>query len=243
MEISTKAEIDRCPDRSRRSFIQAGVGAVGFNPRMTRPVKRPHSSGALICTGLTHEHVGGTAVISGIVSVAPVTARKSRPTPITESASPRLGVNLISMRFSSKRSALRISSPIGASSFKTQRPEWSSEIPSSRAEQSMPKLSTPRILAFLMVKPPGKTAPILAHGTLMPALALGAPQTICSGDACPTSTVHTCRWSEFSWLTHVKIFPTTTPVKGGAIVVICSTSRPAMVRVSVNSSLVKSGLM
>jgi hypothetical protein len=55
--------------------------------------------------------------------------------------------------------------------------------PSSRAEHSMPKLSTPRSLPTLIRKglpssPGGSSAPTVASGTLMPTRALGAPQTI-----------------------------------------------------------------
>ena len=42
--------------------------------------------------------------------------------------------------------------------------------PSSEAEQSMPRLSTPRSLPSLISQPPGSTAPGSAQGTLSPTL-------------------------------------------------------------------------
>ena len=52
----------------------------------------------------------------------------------------------------------------------------------------MPRLSTPRSLAFLMVMPLGSVAPTSATGTLSPASKFCAPHTICSGSSPPTST-------------------------------------------------------
>ena len=59
---------------------------------------------------------------------------------------------------------------------------------SSRAEHSMPWLSTPRSLPTLIrnglpSSAGGSSAPTSASGTLMPARAFGAPQTICSSVA------------------------------------------------------------
>jgi hypothetical protein len=47
--MSTSADTERWPLRSRRCFIQSGVAA--FQLRITRPEKRPHRSGAEIFTG------------------------------------------------------------------------------------------------------------------------------------------------------------------------------------------------
>ena len=76
---------------------------------------------------------------------------------------------------------------------------------SSRAEHSMPWLSTPRSLPSLIwnglpSSPGGSSAPTSAQGTLMPARALGAPQTMLSRAPCPTSTWHTRRRSAFGML-------------------------------------------
>jgi hypothetical protein len=57
------------------------------------------------------------------------------------------------------------------------RPAASSESPSSRAEQSMPKDSTPRSFALRISMPPGSLAPMVASGAFIPARAFGAPQT------------------------------------------------------------------
>ena len=81
-----------------------------------------------------------------------------------------------------------MSSPIGASSDKITIPSPSVPIPNSTSEQSIPQDSTPLTLAFLILKFPGKTAPILATITLSPNLWLGAPQIICKGVSSPTFT-------------------------------------------------------
>ena len=186
------------PARSRRSRIHCGVSAAGLRLRITRPVKRPQRSGASITTGLTHSHVAGTGSMAGMTSGAPVAAWRSRATPVTESASPRFGVSLISILESSSLAYSRMSVPIGASSGRIQMPLCSSLMPSSRAEQSMPMDTTPRSLDFLILKSPGRTAPIVAQATLMPARTFGAPQTIWSVSPVPAFTSQTCRWSEFS---------------------------------------------
>ena len=104
----------------------------------------------------------------------------------------------------------------------------------------MPWLTTPRILACLMRKSPGRTAPSVAQATNIPAWALGAPQTICSGlVGSPVETVHTRSRSASGCFWASRILATTTPVKGGAADSISSTSRPAMVRRSAISSMLK----
>ena len=89
-----------------------------------------------------------------------------------------------------------------ASSPSSSRPLLSSEICSSLAEHSMPWLSTPRSWPSLMAKglpssPGGSKAPTVAHGILMPARALGAPQTMFSGVPVPASTWQTFNRSAF----------------------------------------------
>ena len=126
-------------------------------------------------------------------------------------------------------------SPTGASAGSTRRPEASSAIPSSRAEQSMPEDSMPRTLATLIVRLPGRTAPGRAQGTLRPAAALGAPQTICRGWPSPISTRQTLRRSASGCLLTSSTWATTTSAKAGATFSSSSTSRPAMVRRWVNS--------
>ena len=58
--------------------------------------------------------------------------------------------------------------------------------------------------------PPGSTAPTFATGTRSPSCTFGAPVTICSGSASPTSMEQMTMWSEFSCLRTERILPTTT---------------------------------
>ena len=93
--------------------------------------------------------------------------------------------------------------PTGASSGRIQMPSWLLPMPSSRCEQHMPQLVTPRSLDFLILKSPGSTAPMVATGTLIPCAMFGAPHTICTGSPAPTSTVTTCMWSLSGCCSHV----------------------------------------
>ena len=120
--------------------------------------------------------------------------------------------------------------PTGASSGSTMMPEWSPESPSSRPEQHMPLLATPRSFDFLILKSPGSTAPTQATGTLMPAAMFGAPHTICTASPAPTSTVTTCIWSLSGCGSHVATNPTTTP--SSAAPVFSTASTPVPVRSS-----------
>ncbi|MDT4821852.1 hypothetical protein FQZ97_550410 [compost metagenome] len=136
---------------------------------------------------------------------------------------------------------------MGASASSSSRPPWSSLSFSSRAEHSMPWLSTPRSLPSLMRKglpssPGGSSAPTRAHGTLMPTRALGAPHTMFSKAPCPTSTWHTRKRSAFGCCTASLISPTTMRVKGGATGRRSSTSKPPMVSVSASAALSRGGL-
>ena len=137
--------------------------------------------------------------------------------------------------------------PTVAPSPNSNKPLDSSLTPSSLAEHNMPWLSTPRNLPSLILKgwpsaPGGKTAPTVAQGTRMPGRALGAPHTICSGWACPTSTWHTRKRSASGCCSALSTKPTTTPVNGGATGSSSSTSKPAMVKVSASCWLLSSGL-
>ena len=51
--------------------------------------------------------------------------------------------------------------------------------PSSVEEQIIPQDSTSRNFAFLILRPPGNSAPIKATATICPAATFLAPQTIC----------------------------------------------------------------
>jgi hypothetical protein len=76
-------------------------------------------------------------------------------------------------------------------------PSCSSPSLSSRAEQSIPLLATPRIEAFLSASPlAGMTAPIGANTAFMPVRAFGAPHTTSSSPS-RVSTVHTRSRSAF----------------------------------------------
>jgi hypothetical protein len=63
-------------------------------------------------------------------------------------------------------------------------PAASASMPSSLAEQSMPKDSTPRTVAC-RISSSGSLAPTRAQAVLSPARALGAPQTMASGALLP----------------------------------------------------------
>ncbi|MNS73044.1 hypothetical protein D3C72_1064720 [compost metagenome] len=215
--------------------------------RTTRPEKRPHRSAASIFTGslscTATAAFGKDSCLSGV----PVSADNSRAMPYTDRQCARLGVSLSVNSVSSRFRYSRTFWPRGASSGSSSRPPWSSAMPSSLAEHSMPKLCTPRSLPILILKgwpssPGGSSAPTVAQGMRMPTRALGAPQTMFSSSGPPTSTWQMRRRSASGCCTASLISPTTMPVKGGATGSISSTSRPAMVRVSASSWVVSCGL-
>ncbi len=112
--------------------------------------------------------VAGTGSIAGAVKVAPQLAATSCARPRILKQSARLGVRSTSIAWSSSSRNSCKPMPTGASEGNSSKPEWSSDKPSSRAEQAMPKDSTPRSLAFLILYSPPSTAPTLASGTLIP---------------------------------------------------------------------------
>src|SRR5215471_2267950 len=106
-------------------------------------------------------------------------------------------------------------------------------MPNSSSEHSMPSESVPRILAALMVRPPGKVAPGGAKAVRRPATALGAPQTTekrLSGRTtrqrrlrCPAGvTPRSCSMASIS--------PMTTPDSPSTRGRIAATSIPALTR-------------
>src|SRR4051794_18368444 len=245
--MSTSAVTLRWPQRSRRSIIQGGVFAFVSTFRTTRPEKRPHKSGASTFTFSLSSWAGWTGSNSGCLSAAPVSADNSRATPKTLKACARFGVSLSVKRVSSRLSTLRTSAPTSASGASSSKPPWSSLSLSSRAEHSMPWLSTPRSLPSLIwnglpSSPGGSSAPTSAVGTRMPGRALGAPQTMLRRAPCPTSTWHTRRRSALGCWTASLISPTTTLVNGGATGRRSSTSSPPMVSVSAICCVVSGGL-
>ena len=195
--MSTTAEIERRPERSRRCFIHAGVGARGSMPSISRATKRGHASGSSTRTGRTPSNVTGVAATAGGTNGAPVMAATSCAMPAMDRQSARLGVILSVISVSSSASASRTGVPGARAGSSASRPLASSSMPSSFAEHSIPRDSTPRIVARLIATPPGSTAPSSAHGASMPTAALGAPHTIASASGPPTSTVHTRRRSAF----------------------------------------------
>ena len=66
--------------------------------------------------------------------------------------------------------------PNGSSLGRTIIPSCSSEIFNSRSEQIIPLDSTPRILAFLIFRFPGRIEPTVANGINCPESTFGAPQ-------------------------------------------------------------------
>ena len=167
--------------------------------------------------------------VTGERYIAPI----SRASPVTDRQSGLFGVISRSSTVSPAPRYSMKAMPVGASSGNTQMPSWSFPWPNSRREQHMPQLTTPRSLLFLILKPPsslGSTVPTVATGTLMSAAMFGAPQTICTGSASPTSTVTTCIWSESGCSSQVSTWPTTTPSK--ALPSFSTPSTPVPVRSS-----------
>ena len=68
-------------------------------------------------------------------------------------------------------------------------PSCSWPSPSSRAEQSIPRDVSPRIVRSSIVSPPGSVAPTRAKGYLRPAVTFGAPHTTLCRSAAPSLTV------------------------------------------------------
>ena len=153
-------------------------------------------------------------------------APTSRAMPTIDRQSGRFGVISRSSTVSPAPMKSAMGWPTGASAGSTQMPEWSCPSPSSRREQHMPQLTTPRSFDFLILKSPGSTAPTSATGTLMSAAMFGAPQTICTGSSAPTSTVTTCMWSESGCGSQVSTCPTTTPSKASPVFSTPSTPVP-----------------
>ena len=245
--MSTRAVTLRWPQRARRSTIHCGVFARVSTLRTIRPEKRPHRSAAATLTFSFASWAGLTASNTGCLSGAPVSAANSRATPYTLSAWARLGVSFRVNSVSSSFRTSRTSPPTGASADSSSRPPWSSLSCSSRAEHSMPWLSTPRSLPSLITNglpssAGGSSAPTRAQGTLMPARAFGAPHTMFSSVPCPASTLHTRRRSASGCCTASLISPTTTRLNGGAAGRSSSTSRPPIVRVSASCSVESGGL-
>ncbi len=143
----------------------------------TRPKNRGQCSGALTLTGKTSSTCGANSGCSGAVTSSELSTPTSRARPAILKQSPRLGVRSTSIILSLRLRYSRTSVPTGASVANSMMPSFSSLISSSAAEHSIPKDSSWRSFAFLILKLPGNTAPTVANATLMPTRALGAPHT------------------------------------------------------------------
>src|SRR5437899_1141846 len=117
-------------------------------------------------------------------------------------------------------------------------PSWSSEISSSAAEHSMPRLSTPRIVPTPSVMfLPGMNVPGGENTLTRPARAFGAPQTTCTGAApLPVSTMHTRRRSAFGCCSAEITRAIESGASAFALSSMFSTSRPIMVSLSASFS-------
>ena len=115
-------------------------------------------------------------------------------------------------------------------------PSCSSEISSSRSEQSMPSDATPRIsVGFSTMSEPGIYVPEGANTPTNPVLAFRAPHTTCTSSV-PVSTMHTRKRSALGcWVAEI----TRATVKSDNFAprsVMPSTSRPIIVNFAEISS-------
>ena len=154
-------------------------------------------------------------------------AATSLATPHTLKQSLRLGVNFKVVIRSLRSSAILTSVPFFKSWLISKIPSASSLNPNSFKEQSIPNDSTPRTLASL-ISIAGNLAPTKAHATLMPCLALEAPQTICNV-LLPIFTSQTWSRSASGCFLMPTISPTTTSLKDAPRGWESSTSRPAII--------------
>ena len=141
----------------------------------------------------------------------------------------RLGVKSTSIDTSSRSKYFLKSSPTGASVASSINPSAFSAMPSSFAEHNIPNDSTPRSLAFLILKLPGNTAPITATGIFKSKRTFEAPQTIESNSSAATSTLQRRNLSASGCGSTETTCPTSTPLKSPATGSTASTSKPASV--------------
>ena len=128
--------------------------------RTSRPATKGHRSGAAISQRIGLGKPAATGGVGfGFKRPAPAAAR-SRAMPRTPSQSGRLGVTSKSIT-GSKSKARAAETPTASTSGSSTMPSRSSEISSSRAEQSIPMLTTPRTDFSTSVTPsPGTCAPM-----------------------------------------------------------------------------------
>ena len=162
---------------------------------------------------------------TGLNVPSPAAAR-SRATPITPMQSGRSGVIATSNTGEASLYSAKLV-PTGASSGSSIIPSCSSPSSSSRTEHIMPFDSTPRIALLRSSMPlAGPTAPGRPSTPFMPARALGAPQTTCSGSPSPVSTLSTCSLSASGCLAAVSTLATRNPASLSAGSSMPSTSWP-----------------
>src|SRR4029077_906909 len=151
--------------------------------------KAGHNDGVLPNSSVTFTGQGNfplTAFGGRSLKVPSDVAPRSRAMPATPVQSGRLGVRLISITGSLAPAQSAYDLPTGASAGKSIMPSWSSEIISSAAEHSMPRLSTPRMVPTASVMfLPGMKVPGAEKTPFMPARAFGAPQTTDTGFSHP----------------------------------------------------------
>ena len=179
--MSTRAEIGRSPTAASRSCSQGGLGRL-VTPRKARPTNSGHAASSpagnasVICSG--EANIPGTGLKSLDFSSPRPAAASSRAMPRTPKQSLRFGVTATSITGPSTLIASLAGRPTGASAGSSMIPAWSSPSSSSRAEHSMPLLSTPRIVTRFRTSPvPGMVVPTGANTAFMPARTLGAPHT------------------------------------------------------------------
>ena len=223
----------------RRWAIQSGDGPTR-TPRKADTVKRPHRAGVAMAALATLAVVAGPSgeAISGERSPTPQRVARSRATPAIDQASGRFP----SMEISSTTSALMPRASVSflpmtgvMRSSSNSSPSWSSLRRSSRAEQSMPLETTPRILRSAITNPPGSTAPTGASGTWLPRAKLVAPQTMSRGPL-PVSTVTRRTRSAPSMALIASMRTTTTSSRPSPTCSTPSTTRPRSSIVAVSSS-------
>ena len=90
--MSTKAEIERMPERCKRCTIQLGVVALASTPSITRAKKRPQSAGASMRTVWMRPVDTGTVGMVNVLCSHWVKATTSRAMPLMPKQSARLGV-------------------------------------------------------------------------------------------------------------------------------------------------------
>ena len=117
-------------------------------------------------------------------------------------------------------------------------PSWSSEICSSAAEHSMPRLSTPRMVPTPSVMfLPGMKVPGAENTLTRPARAFGAPHTTCTGaPPSPVSTMQTRKRSAFGCCSAEITRAMVNGANALALSSMLSTSSPIMVSLSASFS-------